>query len=83
MQIHDHEEELSWLSQLKHLSRQMHPQAGSMWPVPHNFSMLSQLTSLECTVVHLRPETEAKAPTNPKKLLGPASRQRCGIMPAG
>ncbi len=35
VQIHDQEEELSWLSQLKHLStstygRQMHPQAGNM-----------------------------------------------------
>ncbi len=66
VQMHDQEEELSWLSQLKHLSRQMHLQAGNMWPMPHNFSMLSQLTSLEYTAVHLfllrkrakRPQTQ-------------------------
>ena len=40
MQIHEQGEELSWLSQLKHLTRRMHPQAGNM-PVPHSLSMLS------------------------------------------
>ena len=52
LQIHEQGEQLSWLSELKHLSRRMHPQAGNM-PVPHSLSMLSQLTVSECTLVHL------------------------------